>query len=93
MWRYVVNTPKYQQGVSVTRCLPRVKGRSCRYGGSKGRFPHATECKQLYSAHNMLAVDEDGESVFLDTFRVSSACVCGITDLGAFNGDSDYYSY
>ena len=45
-----------------------------------GLFPSATECQQLFSSHNMLALDAVNARVYVETFRVPTACICHIVD-------------
>ena len=109
-WRYIVNTGKYKQGVTIETCHPRrtrgtyvrtptkqyrlpftstvillplFSGESCKYDGEEGQFPQATECKQIYTKHNMLAISEDGD-IFVENFRIPSTCVCSIVDESEF---------
>lgn len=66
------------------RLHPPPAGRSCKYNGQEGLFPHATECRQKYSEHRMLALTDDGEGTYVESFLVPSACVCNILDGDAF---------
>ena len=56
-----------------------IAGSSCTYGGQYGLYPEATECRQAFSNHNMLAMTED-LTPYVDTFRIPSACVCHLVD-------------
>ena len=58
-------------------------GRSCKYAGRDGRYPSATVCKQMYSLQNMLAINEEG-TVYVETFRIPSACVCELINKDPF---------
>ena len=60
-----------------------VSGRSCKYAGRDGRYPSATVCKQMYSLQNMLAIDDRDGTVYVETFRIPSACVCELIDKGS----------
>ena len=37
----------------------------------------------MYSLQNMLAIDEEG-TVYVETFRIPSACVCELVDKDPF---------
>ena len=79
VWKYVVNTLEYQQGISMHKCHMRASGQSCRYAGELGENPEVTECRQMYTKHSLLAVTEDGMLSY-DTFEIPSACVCHIKE-------------
>ena len=81
-WKYIINTDKYQQVVSTQTCqhfTDKLQPKSCQYGGSYGKVPEATECKQLYWNQELLSVSEDG-SIEFDTFIFPSFCACHIID-------------
>jgi len=82
-YRYIINTGDYKQGVTVETCTRRAKGRGCKYAGRDGRYPSATVCKQMYALQNMLAINEEG-NVYVETFRIPSACVCELIDKDPF---------
>ena len=77
VWKYIVNTDDYKQGISIHRCLKFVHKGPCLYAGSQGVNPEATECRQMYSKHSLLSISLDG-TVDYDTFSVPTACVCHI---------------
>ena len=74
VWKYIVNTDDYKQGISIHRCLKFVHKGPCLYAGSQGVNPEATECRQMYSKHSLLSISLDG-TVDYDTFSVPTACV------------------
>ena len=45
------------------------------YSGSPGNNPHLTVCRQLYTAHKLLALSTEGQLV-VDSFELPSACAC-----------------
>ena len=45
------------------------------YSGSPGNNPHLTVCRQLYTAHKLLALSSEGQLV-VDSFELPSACAC-----------------
>ena len=79
IWKRVVNTPDYRQGISMHKCHRRTSGQSCRYAGELGQNPELTECQQMYSKHSLLAVSDDG-TLSYDNFPIPSACVCHIKE-------------
>lgn len=83
VWKYVINTDGYRQGVSVHRCMKQVHKKPCTYAGSQGKIPEATECRQMFSRQSLLSISLDG-SVEYDSFAVPTACVCHITDKNYF---------
>ncbi len=83
VWKYIINTDDYRQGISIHRCVKKIHQRPCRYAGSEGINPDATECRQMYSRQSLLAISMDG-SVDYDNFAVPSACVCHIVDKAFF---------
>jgi hypothetical protein len=83
VWKYIVNTDDYRQGVTIHRCLSQIKDSSCLYAGSEGINPEVTECKQMYSKQNLLAISLQG-TVDYDFFLVPSACVCHIIEKDFF---------
>ena len=83
VWKYIVNTDDYRQGVSVHRCLQQIHKRPCLYAGSQGINPEATECRQMFSKHSLLSIGLDGR-VDYDTFSIPTACVCHIVDKEIF---------
>ena len=38
----------------------------------------------MYSLQNMLAIDEESNTVYVETYRIPSACVCELIDKGPF---------
>jgi len=48
---------------------------SCMYSGSPGNNPDLTVCRQLYTAHKLLALSSEGQLV-VDSFELPSACAC-----------------
>lgn len=83
VWKYIVNTEDYKQGISVLKCLHYVQGKSCKYGGALGLNPEATTCKQLYSKQQLLSISMDG-FVDYDVFWIPSACGCHLVDKDIF---------
>jgi len=74
-FKWILNLPagneEYVQVVDTTVC--RDAGSEC-LGGQI--FGHQTECKQEYTEHKLLVLDNDGEEVVIDTFRFPSCCTC-----------------
>ena len=83
VWKYIVNTDDYRQGISIHRCLKFIHKGPCLYAGSQGVNPEATECRQMYSKHSLLSISLDG-TVDYDTFSVPTACVCHIINKDFF---------
>ena len=71
--------------VSESSLMILFPGRSCKYGGSEGKDPDRTACRQLYHKHNLLSLNDDG-SVDFDLFPVPSSCACELLD-GFFHGN------
>ena len=62
----------YIQLVGISKCLG--EGGQC--GNGKIFTRHETECRQEYTDHKMVALDEEGEELVVDTFSFPSCCSC-----------------
>merc|ERR1711935_45995 len=73
MW--IVNRPagaeEYIQVVEVTKC--KGEGFSCNLGQTPGQ---TTVCRQEYHDQKLVALDERGEELLVDTFSFPSCCSC-----------------
>lgn len=83
-WKFIVNTDEYRQGLSIHTCINDIQGSPCLYAGTEGINPDATECRQMFTKHRMLAIDDENGHVDFDTFKVPSACVCHLLDREIF---------
>ena len=75
-FKFLVNggegAKEYIQLVKISQCMR--AGESCGHGNIFTR--HVTECRQEYSDHKMVALDEEGEELVIDTFSFPSCCSC-----------------
>nr|BBE08127.1 protein spaetzle [Plautia stali] len=82
-WRYVVNTPSFEQGVRVEKCLKTSENeeQQCFFNDS---FPNGykTVCIQKYIYRRMVAVEDDGKP-YKDVFPMPSCCSCAVISVGA----------
>jgi len=62
----------YIQLVRITQCLG--AGESCGRGKIFSR--EVTECRQEYADHKLVALDEEGKELIVDTFSFPSCCSC-----------------
>jgi len=75
-FKFLVNggegTEDYIQLVQITQCSR--AGESCGHGNV---FPReVTECRQEFSDHKLVALDEAGKELVIDTFSFPSCCSC-----------------
>jgi len=74
---FIVNQPaqeKLSQVVRVTTC--REPGHSCYGGQLEGRGGLRTVCRQQYTDHKLVALDQDKDEVVVETFTFPSCCSC-----------------
>ena len=75
-FKFLVNGGKgaeeYIQLVQISQCLG--AGESCGHGNIFSR--EVTECKQEFSDHKLVALDEEGQELIIDTFSFPSCCSC-----------------
>jgi len=45
-------------------------------GGACETLSLVTGCRQEYADHKLVAVDEEGQELIVDTFRFPSGCTC-----------------
>ena len=83
-WKYIINTDKYRQGTSITKCRENVENEACKYNEEPGLYPNATACHQLYSRHDFLTFDSQNGKLEYDSFKVPTACICKILDPSIF---------
>ena len=62
------------QVVRVTTC--REPGHSCYGGQLEGRGGLRTVCRQQYTDHKLVALDQDKDEVVVETFTFPSCCSC-----------------
>lgn len=85
--RYVVNSDgadelsEYRQKVKMTRCDGSTGNQEDDdvihgNGGVCETLSLVTGCRQEYADHKLVAVDEDGKELIVDTFRFPSGCTC-----------------
>jgi Spaetzle len=69
---FIVNQGPYRQGVRIELCLQPKK--PCRMSEN---FPlgYTTSCKQLFSYHYLISLDENGAAV-RDVFKFPVCCKC-----------------
>jgi hypothetical protein len=75
-FKFLVNggegAEEYIQLVQITQCSS--AGQSCGHGNI---FPRElTECRQEFSDHKLVALDEAGKELVIDTFSFPSCCSC-----------------
>ncbi|KAG4068441.1 hypothetical protein HA402_004781 [Bradysia odoriphaga] len=70
-WRYIVNQQNYTQGIRVDEC---VHTRQCNMMHQLP-FGLKSHCKQKYVYRQLVAIDEDGNTV-KDLFKIPSCCTC-----------------
>ena len=75
-FKFLVNVDKgadeYIQLVKITQCLG--AGEAC--GNGRLFTSEPTKCKQEYTDHKMVALDDDGRELVVDTFSFPSCCSC-----------------
>jgi len=78
-WMFLVNGledddrgTEFVQLVQVSTCLG--AGHSC--GEGQVFRGQATECRQQYSDHKLVALEGEGRELVVDTFRFPSCCTC-----------------
>lgn len=78
-WMFLVNGledgdsgTEFLQLVQVSTCLG--AGQSC--GAGQVFRGQATECRQQFSDHKLVALEGEGKELVVDTFRFPSCCTC-----------------
>ena len=75
-FKFLVNggegTEDYIQLVKISQCLG--EGEVC--GKGKIFTRDVTECMQEYTDHKLVALDEEGKELVVDTFSFPSCCSC-----------------
>jgi len=75
-FKFLVNggegTEDYIQLVKISQCLG--EGEVC--GKGKIFTREVTECRQEYTDHKLVALDEEGKQLVVDTFSFPSCCSC-----------------
>lgn len=75
-FKFLVNggegTEDYIQLVKISQCLG--VGEVC--GKGKIFTKEVTECRQEYTDHKLVALDEEGKELIVDTFSFPSCCSC-----------------
>ena len=72
-FRFIVNggsgLEEYVQAVRISKCEG--AGMSCDL-----ESPHQTECRQEFMEHKLVALDEAGKQLEIDSFPLPSGCSC-----------------